>query len=156
MREVSKNQHAHMWTEAIEARFERGKPWGREEFDRLLGKYEIGTPQFISLLDLACTGVLEGYLGAFIESYTKTNTRSNDFSQYGLALYRQHNQAVREAASRRGRKLLEYKPGMGWAPLCEFLDLPMPTADIPYPQVDDWLEYKQEKTAEKAAHAWEQ
>lgn len=75
MREVSKNQHAHMWTEAIEARFERGKPWGREEFDRLLGKYEIGTPQFISLLDLACTGVLEGYLGAFIESYTKTNTR---------------------------------------------------------------------------------
>ncbi|KAK6841650.1 hypothetical protein PG987_002510 [Apiospora arundinis] len=141
MREVSKNQHAHMWTEAIEARFERGKPWGREEFDRLLGKYEIGTPQFISLLDLACTGVLEG---------------SNDFSQYGLALYRQHNQTVREAASRRGRKLLEYKPGMGWAPLCEFLDLPMPTADIPYPQVDDWLEYKQEKTAEKAAHAWEQ
>ena len=41
MREVGKNQHAPLWTEAIEAKFEGGVPWGREEFDRILGEYEV-------------------------------------------------------------------------------------------------------------------
>lgn len=43
MREVGKNQHAPMWAKAIEDKFEDGKPWGREEFDRAMGEYEVNT-----------------------------------------------------------------------------------------------------------------
>ncbi|KAK7908315.1 hypothetical protein PG985_015618 [Apiospora marii] len=40
MREVGKNQHTPVSTEAIEGGFEGGAPWGREAFDRILGEYE--------------------------------------------------------------------------------------------------------------------
>jgi hypothetical protein len=42
MREVGKNNHQAMWLEAVEAKFEgKGKPWGREEFERILSGYEV-------------------------------------------------------------------------------------------------------------------
>lgn len=38
MREVGKNKHQQQWVAALEAKFEgKGKPFGREEFDALLG-----------------------------------------------------------------------------------------------------------------------
>ncbi|KAK8056558.1 hypothetical protein PG993_001785 [Apiospora rasikravindrae] len=41
VREVGKNQHAPLWTEAIEAIFEENMSWGREEFDSVMGEYEV-------------------------------------------------------------------------------------------------------------------
>lgn len=49
MREVGRNQHAPLWTEAIETRFEVGTPWRREEFDRILGEFEASRPLLHSL-----------------------------------------------------------------------------------------------------------
>ncbi|KPM39682.1 hypothetical protein AK830_g6884 [Neonectria ditissima] len=72
----------------------------------------------------------------------------NDFDRNGPALYRKHNADVRELAV--GRKFIEYQPGQGWAPLCEFLGVPIPE-DVPFPRSDDWAEYK--KIAEREMKA---
>lgn len=63
---------------------------------------------------------------------------NNDFPKYGRALFGKHNDLVREAS--KGREYLEYRPGDGWGPLCEFLDVPVP--DQPYPHTDDFAAYK--------------
>jgi len=42
MREVGKNNHQALWTDAIESKFEgNGKPWRRDEFEQILSGYEV-------------------------------------------------------------------------------------------------------------------
>jgi hypothetical protein len=42
MREVGKNKHQALWMEAIDAKFEGvGKPWGREDFEKILAGFEV-------------------------------------------------------------------------------------------------------------------
>jgi hypothetical protein len=42
MREVAKNNHQLLWIEAMDAKFEgAGKPWGREDFERILAGFEV-------------------------------------------------------------------------------------------------------------------
>lgn len=42
MREVGKNKHQAAWIEAIEAKYEgQGEPYGREQFDKILGDFEV-------------------------------------------------------------------------------------------------------------------
>ncbi|KAK8049281.1 hypothetical protein PG994_011011 [Apiospora phragmitis] len=174
VREVGKNQHTPLRTEAIGAMFEVDSPWGREEFDKILDEYEgladypaaifpeeliEAYPEAAVILTVRDDGQKwhDSMMSTLIPAHAQHNHRSsqmylladkyhqhcwsNEFSQHGLALYRRHNKAVRDAASRRGRKLLEYGPGLGWAPLCEFLGFPIPTTDVPYPRADDWLGY---------------
>jgi hypothetical protein len=64
----------------------------------------------------------------------------NDFAANGRAAYRAHNDAVREAARRDGRALLEYDVAQGWAPLCELLGVDVPEGA--FPRDDAWKEYK--------------
>ena len=47
--------------------------------------------------------------------------------------YRDHYALVRSVTPQ--ERLLEYKLGEGWAPLCTFLDKPIP--DVPFPRVND-------------------
>jgi Sulfotransferase domain len=47
--------------------------------------------------------------------------------------YRDHYALVRRVTPK--ERLLEYRLGDGWEPLCEFLDKPMP--DVPFPRVND-------------------
>jgi hypothetical protein len=61
-----------------------------------------------------------------------------DFEKDGKRIYAEHNEKVRELA--KGR-LLEYQPGGGWGPLCEFLGVEVPEAE--YPRIDSWVEYKE-------------
>ncbi len=49
-----------------------------------------------------------------------------------LDAYRRNNAAVRAEVP--PEKLLVFDPGAGWAPLCAFLDVPVP--DTPYPHVN--------------------
>ncbi|KAH7019479.1 hypothetical protein EDB80DRAFT_700928 [Ilyonectria destructans] len=74
----------------------------------------------------------------------------DDFDKNGKALYQKHNAEVRELAV--DRKFLEYQPGQGWGPLCEFLGVAVPEG-VPYPRSDDWAEYK--KKAEEDVKASE-
>lgn len=42
MREVGKNKHQAAWAEAMDAKFEgKGDPYGREQFDKILGDFEV-------------------------------------------------------------------------------------------------------------------
>lgn len=67
---------------------------------------------------------------------------NDDFAKHGREAYRRQNELVREAGRGKGDRFLEYQTGSGWAPLCEFLGLPVP--DAPYPRSDDWAVYKKE------------
>ncbi len=49
-----------------------------------------------------------------------------------IAVFNAHNEEVRRSVPR--EKLLVYKSGDGWEPLCAFLDMPVPSA--PYPKVN--------------------
>ena len=51
----------------------------------------------------------------------------------GMAKYEAHNAEVRRRVPR--SQLLVYSVDQGWAPLCKFLDLPIP--DQPFPNLND-------------------
>ena len=50
-----------------------------------------------------------------------------------MAAYHAHNQAVRTELP--ADRLLEFDVAEGWAPLCRFLDVPVP--DVPFPRAND-------------------
>ncbi|KAI0145683.1 P-loop containing nucleoside triphosphate hydrolase protein [Hypoxylon sp. NC0597] len=67
----------------------------------------------------------------------------NDLPRNGRAAYRAHNELVGELARANGRKFLEYRPGDGWEPLCEFLGVEGDEVPRePFPRSDDWAGYK--------------
>ncbi|ETS85787.1 hypothetical protein PFICI_03812 [Pestalotiopsis fici W106-1] len=180
MREVGQNNHQAAWAEAMDAKFEgKGKPYGREEFDKILGDFE-GLADYPAVIFPA--ELIEAYpeakiiltlrsdedkwfdsmMATLIHGHThapKPNPSpmapvssryhrfcwNDDFPTHGREAYRKQNAVVREAA--RGREFLEYETGSGWAPLCEFLGLPIP--DVPYPRSDDWAVYKKEVQAQE-------
>jgi len=65
-----------------------------------------------------------------------------DFPVRGRAQFRAHNAFVRACAAGTGTEggFLEWDPRDGWGPLCAFLGKEVP--EVPFPRVDDWLEYK--------------
>jgi len=58
--------------------------------------------------------------------------------EYMLALYERHNEEVKQAVS--SKRLLVYEIAEGWAPLCRFLDRPIP--DGPFPRVNSTDEFR--------------
>jgi hypothetical protein len=52
--------------------------------------------------------------------------------------FRKHTEAVKAAVP--AERLLVYEVGQGWAPLCEFLGVPVP--DTPFPQVNSREEFQ--------------
>lgn len=72
----------------------------------------------------------------------KFDGRLND-RDHCIAVYERHNAQVR--ASIPADRLLEYHPGQGWGPLCDFLGLPVPEA--PYPKVNSTEEFVQRQAA---------
>jgi len=62
----------------------------------------------------------------------------DDFARNGMDVYGSHNEAVRKASA--GRRFLEYRPGDGWGPLCEFLGVRIP--EVEFPRSDEWGDFK--------------
>lgn len=56
--------------------------------------------------------------------------------------YQEHYAHVRRVTPK--ERLLEYRLGSGWGPLCEFLGKPIP--DVPFPRVNDGNSYKEKMT----------
>ncbi|KAF6838404.1 hypothetical protein CPLU01_02516 [Colletotrichum plurivorum] len=71
----------------------------------------------------------------------------DDFDKNGRECFERHDAAVR-ALAKDGRKFLEFRPGDGWEPLCEFLGVDVP--NVPFPRSDDWVEYKKHVQRERA------
>lgn len=65
---------------------------------------------------------------------------ASDFPKNGKAAFRQHYDQVRHLMADRPQDLLEYEVKQGWAPLCEFLQKPIPGQD--FPRVNDIEEFK--------------
>ncbi|KAK5175373.1 uncharacterized protein LTR77_000512 [Saxophila tyrrhenica] len=63
---------------------------------------------------------------------------NNDFTQFGREYYRTYLRDVRVLA--RGRTVLEYHPGDGWASLCEFVKCDIPEES--FPRKDEMAQYK--------------
>ncbi|HEY5336880.1 MAG TPA: sulfotransferase [Rhizomicrobium sp.] len=63
----------------------------------------------------------------------------NNFGKdHVIAAYKRHNQAVKDTLP--ASRLLIYDAPMGWAPLCEFLGVPVP--DAPYPKTNSTEEFR--------------
>ena len=66
-------------------------------------------------------------------------TFGNDLSkENAIAIYERHNQAVRAEVP--AERLIVFNAKDGWAPLCEFLDVPVP--DAPYPKTNSTDEFR--------------
>lgn len=50
-------------------------------------------------------------------------------------VYEDHYAEIRETLKHQPERLLEYRLGQGWGPLCEFLGKPVP--DVPFPRVNE-------------------
>ncbi|GKT40614.1 uncharacterized protein ColSpa_00795 [Colletotrichum spaethianum] len=70
----------------------------------------------------------------------------DDFEKSGRAYFERHHEEVR-ALKKGGRRFLEYHPGDGWEPLCEFLGVVVP--EVPFPRSDDWVGYKKQVEKER-------
>jgi hypothetical protein len=57
--------------------------------------------------------------------------------EHAIAVFEQHNAAVRAAFP--DERLLVYRPGDGWEPLCRFLDRPVPSEPFPHVNSRDEL-----------------
>jgi hypothetical protein len=55
---------------------------------------------------------------------------------HATRVYEQHNRAVIEAVP--ASRLLVYRPGDGWEPLCRFLDVPVPDEAFPHRNDTAW------------------
>lgn len=78
---------------------------------------------------------------AMVQRLILEQTFDNRFEDraHAIEVYERHNRAVREALP--PERLLVYRPGEGWEPLCAFLGLPVP--EEPYPRVNSREEFQQ-------------
>lgn len=72
-----------------------------------------------------------------------TFTPDIDNRAAAIAAYDRHNAHVRATAPR--GKLIDWKPGDGWAPLCEALRVPVPSE--PFPHVNTTAEFRRRVTS---------
>jgi hypothetical protein len=64
-----------------------------------------------------------------------------DDREHALAVYRRHEQAVRDTIA--PGRLLAYEVSQGWAPLCAFLEVPVP--DQPFPRTNTSEEFRERR-----------
>jgi len=82
-------------------------------------------PEFIGRIwTFSATGVLEGICGA---------KSKRDLEEKSRRIYLEHNEKVKATVP--ADKLLLYRLGDGWEPLCRFLGKPVP--DVPFPRVNE-------------------
>lgn len=65
--------------------------------------------------------------------------RRMDDKRHVIEVYERHNREVIESVPK--EKLLVYRPGDGWEPLCTFLGVPVPAT--PYPKTNSTEEFNQ-------------
>ncbi|KAL9613651.1 MAG: hypothetical protein Q9167_001827 [Letrouitia subvulpina] len=64
---------------------------------------------------------------------------ADDFQSNGKAAMRAHYQEIRHLAQQKRRKVLELDLGDGWEPLCNFLEVDIPS--VPYPRINDGVNW---------------
>ncbi|KAF4996161.1 hypothetical protein FGRMN_4653 [Fusarium graminum] len=157
---IGKSQtNLDLWREALDAKFYgKGKPWGREEFDKILGLYDamVDTPAnyFVEELLAAYPDIkvivverdADGWLRG-VDSTSGHDLRwplwntmprrdhalSGPF--YGLsekavtATFHDQYEVARELVP--AERMLEFRIQHGWDPLCKFLGVEIPSRSFP-------------------------
>lgn len=79
---------------------------------------------------------------AMIDSVIWQGTFHSNFADkaYAIAIFNQHIAEVKRVVP--PQQLLVYEVKQGWAPLCDFLDVPVP-ADKPFPRLNDSAQFQQ-------------
>lgn len=169
------------WTEAVDAKFlNKGKPYGRAEFDALLGHcaavtdmpcacfweelilaypeakivlverdiedwYTSFEAAVVTTLFSKVSDVIVNYIEPLIGSQIGPMNRKliygyfhaktpDEVRQNARAVYREHYRRIKEATPK--QRLLEYRLGDGWEPLCEFLEKDVPKG-LPFPRINE-------------------
>ncbi len=79
------------------------------------------------------------YFNEFFKKVVDRDTFHGDWSKENIMKVYQHH--ISDVVRRCPRdKLLVYEVSQGWAPLCDFLDQPIP--DVPFPHVNDTKEFQ--------------
>lgn len=171
---LANRSDADLWSAAIDAKFfDRGTPFGKAQWDQLLGHVSAITdaPSILfwddllrmypdakiilvdrdldawqKSFDVLANGLLSffprvltvldpwssGRVFGLSRKYMKVMVGSDSLEEAKSGAkehYRRHYEAVRHAVPK--DKLLEYRLGSGWEPLCDFLGKPVP--DVPFP-----------------------
>lgn len=71
------------------------------------------------------SGLYQPMLHKFWTSFFK-----GDFKKHGKQVYHEHYEEVRKLVP--PERLLEYRMGQGWEPLCDFLEVPVPDKKFPH------------------------
>ena len=177
---ISRPEVGTSWMEAVDAKFLNiGKPYGRAEFDALLGhcaavtdmpcaafgeelmaaypeakiilverdvedwhkSFDIIITELFSKAADVSVKYLEPLVGSrialmsrkMIYGYFHANT-PDQLRQNAREVYQEHYRRIREAAPK--EKLLEYRLGDGWEPLCKFLGKNIPEG-VPFPRINE-------------------
>jgi hypothetical protein len=81
-------------------------------------------------------------LFAFIWTGTFKDRFGTD-KQYAMDLYNEHNVTVKQTVPKDRLLVLDFTTkgnNIGWEPLCEFLQVPLPPAGTPFPHTNDTKE----------------
>jgi sulfotransferase family protein len=95
------------------------------------------------LLDKAPAGPWREMVDAMFANRFTSKLQDRDAC---IAAYERHNAAVRAAVPK--SRLVEYRPGDGWGPLCRALGVPVPSE--PFPHVNTREEWRQRFGAQPA------
>jgi hypothetical protein len=133
---------AHVWQETMQAfpeakviHTERPEDAWWSSFDSTIGKFFAKVPD----LDLPphIREVFSTMSGWFLaQTFDDYSDRDS-----AIAAYRRNNQLVRDTVP--AERLLVFHVADGWAPLCEFLELPIPDTDFPHrhPKQEFWQHF---------------
>ena len=108
---------------------ESGDAWWRSAERTIFEGFRLGhepPPELKAWSEMATTMIVERFTPNFLER------------EEAIAAYERHNQAVRSETP--SERLVDWKPGDGWEPLCDALSVAVP--DEPFPHSNTTAEFR--------------
>ena len=88
--------------------------------------------RFLAVIDTGFIGRLGSTSARWTKHWMKASSRQ-EMQNNAKTVYREHYAFIRKVTP--PQRLLEFKLNDGWAPLCKFLNKPIP--DVPFPRVNE-------------------
>ena len=106
--------------------------WFRSFDSTIIASFWDRTMNLVADIDPFLVGALRACHGRWVLGWMGARSKS-EMRENARETYRAHYALVRRVTPK--ERLLEYKLGDGWEPLCQFLGKPVP--DVPFPNVND-------------------
>ncbi|KAL8889808.1 MAG: hypothetical protein Q9192_005964 [Flavoplaca navasiana] len=102
--------------------------WFTSFDDNIIKPFWARYTQFIGSVDLWYAGPLKDMHMRWVRGWMGANSEE-EMRRVAKRHYREHNEMVRRVTPK--ERLLEYRMGSGWGPLCEFLGKEVPGVEFP-------------------------